>query len=579
MGSSHLKKILLVLFIVISCFVRLYNLDWGLPYPFHPDERNMVDAIVRLECPSVLKPAECWNPEFYAYGQAPLYVSALGIKVWHILRGQWAVPISFREAAISLRIQSVIYSLLTLWVLYGIMNRTLDKKLTSRGLLLWGGMLVLSIQPYVVQFAHFGTTEALLMLLYSSIVLVCLQLLEKVSWKNIVYVSLLIGLSVGIKVSSLVFAGLPGLVLCYQVFAHDKLTFPNSIRRLARYALAGILMTGCIAALTSPQNLIHWPDFMGSMHYEFGVGNGAFRVFYTRQFEETIPYLFQFLHVFPYSHGVLQLALFSGAFFLLPWRNARINVLRVAFLLYVLPAGMAYTKWARFMAPAMPLISVLAFLGISYGVQLIHTAKARVSFITGCVVLLIIPGLSYLTIYTTRDTRYAASEWMVKNISADQHVLLETGNVINLPIQDPEHPETTSGWDFTVTPFDFYSLDEDQLSRNVLDDELERADYIVIASRRVFANHTCLWPDDTHTLIDSFMPTSDLCLQKSHRYPVVNRFFRDLFNPEKYEIVQTFASPPRIILWDRVLAQFPDEKAEEAWTVFDHPTVRIYRKR
>src|SRR3989338_3250061 len=58
--------------IVIICvflfFSRLYNLGWGAPFYFHPDERNIAFSITQLRFPSQM------NPHFFAYGSFPLYV-------------------------------------------------------------------------------------------------------------------------------------------------------------------------------------------------------------------------------------------------------------------------------------------------------------------------------------------------------------------------------------------------------------------------------------------------------------------------------------------------------------------------
>ena len=91
----------IIWFIVIGILVysRFVNLGWGLPYPMHPDERNMVTAIQQLNCQSpivelnlptsmsgnwepvtswvkIIKPLDllnCFNPRFFAYGQFPVY--------------------------------------------------------------------------------------------------------------------------------------------------------------------------------------------------------------------------------------------------------------------------------------------------------------------------------------------------------------------------------------------------------------------------------------------------------------------------------------------------------------------------
>jgi hypothetical protein len=65
---------------------------------------------------------------------------------------------------------------------------------------------------------------------------------------------------------------------------------------------------------------------------------------------------------------------------------------------------------------------------------------------------------------------------------------------------------------------------------------------IIIPSRRVYKNHS------------------------KEKYPVLGRYYHDLFTGKLgFEKIAEFAT-------------LGDENAEETWTVFDHPTVRIYKR-
>ena len=55
---------------------------------------------------------------------------------------------------------------------------------------------------------------------------------------------------------------------------------------------------------------VNFSEFKSSMIYEIGVANGSIPVFYTRQFINSIPYIFQFQKIFPYTNGIPML-LFS----------------------------------------------------------------------------------------------------------------------------------------------------------------------------------------------------------------------------------------------------------------------------
>jgi uncharacterized membrane protein (UPF0127 family) len=74
---------------------------------------------------------------------------------------------------------------------------------------------------------------------------------------------------------------------------------------------------------------------------------------------------------------------------------------------------------------------------------------------------------------------------------------------------------------------------------------------------------------------------SDYVLRTTH-YALLNKYYSDLFSGDSgFELVKEFSSYPQLSF--KLLAfsfqfPFPDENAEETWTVFDHPVIRIYKR-
>ena len=126
-----IKWILLSFLLVVLIYTRFINLSWGLPYPMHPDERNMANAIQQLKCEipisnsqetNKFQISQCLNPNFFAYGQFPLYT---GFGIIHLMKffdGDLGTPISFEEAVLSLRIISALASILNVLILMKLVN-------------------------------------------------------------------------------------------------------------------------------------------------------------------------------------------------------------------------------------------------------------------------------------------------------------------------------------------------------------------------------------------------------------------------------------------------------------------------
>jgi hypothetical protein len=59
-----------------------------------------------------------------------------------------------------------------------------------------------------------------------------------------------------------------------------------------------------------------------------------------------------------------------------------------------------------------------------------------------------------------------------------------------------------------------------------------------------------------------------------NRFPITSRFYQALFSNELgLRKVKEFNSYPSLAGFE-----VDDEKAEETWSVFDHPVIRIYEK-
>ena len=124
-------------------------------------------------------------------------------------------------------------------------------------------------------------------------------------------------------------------------------------------------------------------------------------------------------------------------------------------------------------------------------------------------------------------------------------ILSEGGNVVDIPVENINS--------FKVTNFDFYSLEDGLKNNERLDGLISQADYILIPSRRVFAN-----------------------LSKGEEdYPQTNSYYQRLFSGElgfiKYKEFRTFSPLEELFLGS-------DLTSEETWTVFDRPTIRLYKR-
>lgn len=583
-----LRTLILTTLTLLLLYTRLVGIDWGLPYPFHPDERNMADVITRLQCDLRADPLNCFEPGFYAYGQLPLYIGYVLAQSINTAQGTPFEPISFSDAVLALRLQSVFWSVgagvLMLIIGARILKSRLRKSHLSQMVVLSAGLLFITFQTFFIEFAHFGTTESILMFLYLLIVLLTMRMYEKVSYSLVALIGFIVGISAGVKVSGAVYSLLPVSILGYMMLRSSADSLRDRVRKFARYVcilgLFGLL--GMFVA--SPHYFIHIDKFLDSMTYEINLSKESHRVFYTRQFDHTIPLLYQLATVFPFLIGMPSGILFLGVVMMFSWKNANMNIIRTAIILHLVPLIGVFVKWGRFMAPILPLLTILVFVGfvelsIRFKKHMFGQLILAVLFIS-----ILVRGSAYLAVYTHEDVRIEASRWMYRHLPPSSRVLTEFGNIMSIPIADDQTRTDYSSPDVIRSEINMYEIDSNSTEAQKAQDELASTDYVVIASRRVFANFTCIWPADSidgltqigHAPIGT---TRDRCEKKVAEFPLVSDFFYQLTDPNQFTLIKTFTSYPRLTLSGKTLVEFPDEHAEEALTVFDHPVVRIYQRK
>ncbi|WP_129632521.1 DUF2298 domain-containing protein [Candidatus Oscillochloris fontis] len=175
-------------------------------------------------------------------------------------------------------------------------------------------------------------------------------------------------------------------------------------------------------------------------------------------------------------------------------------------------------------------------------------------------VLLATLGWAYAfsRIYTQPHSRVIAARWLTDHAAPGSQVMAEIWDD-PLPLQT-----TNTGWGISLFGIESapYAEDEPQkytgfynnegFYQEGLLDHLDQADYITLTSNRVYAS------------------TARLRM----RYPALMNYYQSLFNGDLgFELVADITSYPTILG-----LKIPDQIAEEAFSVYDHPRVLIFKK-
>ncbi len=524
----------LVLILVFGTLLRLTNLNWDSYLAFHPDERNISWAVTRIHFFSQM------NPQFFAYGGLPIYLyRALGEIVARIT-GDTNWIFDWGHIAVIGRYISALLSSMSILLIF-----LVGKKIFSPAVGLLSAFL-LAFSPWAIREAHFATTETMLVFF--------LLLLLLISNKKPVLSGIILGLATAAKTTSVLFALIPltRLVLPLTFFSRP-LKKSQSIRQTILSIFLLTVIAGIIFFLFSPYTILDWQHFKKSMDYESGVALGRFPVPYTLQFLKTIPYIYQ-LHTMLWQAGPIAIigtiGLLLLAFTTIKRKNHTFAIFLIFPLIYFLWQGNWFTKFARYNVPLLPFLTIsAAWLMINIFKKI---SKKRFYWIIGLFAYWIIGlfhlwwGVANWTIYLRPQTRVEASKWMIRNIPSTAIIYTEHWND-GLPVFLPDDPVIS----FQRELLNVYDPDtENKIA--TLTNQLEKGDFIILSTRRIWG-----------TIPDM-----------SDRYPYTSQLYKDLLNgTSDYKEVARFTSYPSLFG-----ITINDDPAEESIQVFDHPTVRIFKK-
>jgi 4-amino-4-deoxy-L-arabinose transferase-like glycosyltransferase len=529
---KHKLLIILLTLILIGGFFRAYDLNWGAPYYFHPDERNIASSVTQIVYPSQ------FNPHFFAYGSLPIYTIYFTGLFVHFFQPTYSNMLTFAEAIIISRLYSTLFSILLIPLIFLIGKELKD---STTGII---AAFLTTFSLGLIQFAHFGTFEMWLTFWMTVLFYACLRYYKTASKTWVITIGVVFGILCAVKISSVALFPLALLTLLLDLGSHHK---RSTLHKLINLIIAGILACGTYL-LTNPFALLDFDSFLGSMRYESGVATGALPVFYTGEFVNTIPILYPLISIYPFIINPLITLLFVPAFcyaifFVYKTKNIAILLLIIIFLLLFFSQAFLYVQWTRYYAPTVPFILLTIALSCSSLLQSKHKRIAAVGIGSLFLYTTLHATAFIITTYVEEDTRLQAVAFAKKHIGPDERIVSEVYDLGILPFNE--------NFD-SITLYDFYSLD-DPLAPHT--PALPNASYILSPSQRIVK----------------------VRLQNPDIYPQGNAFYQSLIvgNIGYNKIYQTPCS-----IWCKILYfNNPMYAFEGTASVFDRPIVTIFQKR
>ncbi len=584
----------LAIVLAVAAYFRWTGLAWDSGYLFHPDERQILLVVSNLHFPDnpleLFSPGSSLNPKFFAYGSFPIYFlrALTPFALSTEIVGPWADDQLARIALFG-RALSGLFDLGTIVMTYALGRRIYDARV---GLI---AAACVAVTVLHIQLSHFYAVDTLLTFFIVATLYCAFRVAQEPTPEKFVtrflpknglrifLCGLCFGLALATKITalSLVF---PILYACYHSTNAPTLKFSRArLIEIWRVIRRPFLQISSIAFLvfivTQPYALIDWYAFGRDVIREAFVARGWLDYPYTRQYADTLPFIYQVTQGAIWGMG-LPLGIFAwggGVVFIAQWwktREWRDPFLLSFALIYFITISLQYTKYLRYLLPLLPILYIMAACAFT---RLFSTRRVvRAILVLSVLVFSFLYALAFVQIYNREHPWLTASRWIYENVPVGKTLLIEEwDDALPTLIRFPNHERRAS--DYAQIQFPMYEADNDA-KRAQLANALARADVVIVASQRAYGSLGKL-------------PT---------RYPLTNLYYEKLFNGDLgFAAAMTARNDPEIFgvtIQDNPFARLTFDasrlrilfapantvwnlgSADESFSVYDHPQPIVFEK-
>jgi YYY domain-containing protein len=558
--------------LLLAAAVRFYGIDWDQGQHLHPDERFLFMVAAAIDWPQGFgeyldEAASPLNPRnagfrFYPYGLLPLTL----LKTASSLTGieQYA------DVRFAGRGLSALFDVLTVWLIYQL-GWTLyrDRRMALLAALFYATTVT------AIQHAHFFVVDPFANCLLTAALLFLAKHQTSQRLRHCVIAGAFFGLAAACKISAVTL-----VVVAFPVFlvtslrtgdakaSSRALRLESGFFRFAGFCLAALVVFRLAEPgafrFTSLVSFFPSERWLENLQQSLRLASGEIDVPPGAQWVGRIPLWFPWVNMTVWGSGVLLgLAGWAG------WAIAGAKLVRNRAWSHLIPvlwtAAVFFqhgTNWVMTMRYFLPIYGSLAILAAWLLIRWIdrtsrddfpgwHSVLKWRSLAIGATATVAVTGLlwtaAFSRIYSRPHSRVAASEWIYDNIPKGKAIANEHwDDPLPLPLGRTPYPNMYNG-----VQMQWYESDSPQKLDSAIE-WLDEADYIVLSSDRLAASIPRL----------------------PARYPMTARYYQALFDGSLgFEEIAHFESEPELLG-----VTFSSRGAEEAFSVYDHPRVRIFQR-
>ncbi len=449
------------------------------------------------------------------------------------------------------RFLSGLFDIVTVWLVYGIARRLGGR---SAGLV---AAALLAFCPLAIQLSHFWTVDSFLTTFVAATLLGCIRIARgRSSWKSLAATGVALGLATACKITALALLAPLGVAILVDAMESAR-AGPGRLRKAVLRIVLGFGAAAAVALgtirVTLPYVFLGWRldpryirDIKGLMALSSSVAG----------FPPALQWAGRTI-LFPIENFALwgaapffALAAAGGAiaFGIRGWRRERRAALPLlAYIAFVWAYhGLTLAKSIRYFYPSYAPLAVLAGLWLVELAERRHESRFVRALPAIVVSGTVLAGVAFASIYRHPVTRHTASEWIYQHLPPGTRIAGETWDD-GLPFPAPNYDSGA----YAGPALELWGPDNADKIETILGN-FRACDAIMVTSNRVYGTVTRI-------------PTV---------YPMTTAYYRALFDGRLgFERVADFTSYPSL-----GPLHIPDDRSEEAFTVYDHPRVLLFRK-
>lgn len=535
----------LIAILLFALFLRTIGLNWDANAHLHPDERFLTMVGNQMKLPNIkdyFNPIiSTFNPRnigfpFFVYGTLPLFLN----KILSVVLNND----NYNNFTLQGRFISALFDTLTILYIFKI-ALLFEKKFNFSLSIKYFASFFYAVAVLPIQLSHFFTVDTFLNFFSFASFFHAILFYEENRKTDIVYSALFFSAAFASKISA-VFV-LP-LILFFILTA-----FRNPLKSFSNFTFF-LLVFYFSSRIINPY-FYESSNFLNPSINRHFIENIQTLRSYSNP-DVWFPPIVQWTHKIPIIFSLFNLAIFGlgipyfiltifGIYRIIKINKFLLNLIILWTVVFFLYQTSQLTQTMRY------LIFLYPFLALFAGIGFHHATKKLSISISVCIILVVLVWPTFsLSIYISQNSRVKASEWIYENLPNKSNLL---GEHWDDPL--PLSISSSHSKQFKINLLPVFDPDT-QEKWNKINHLLNSSDYLILSSNRGWGS----------------IPTVP------EKYPLISKFYKDLFDGKvRYKKIKEFTSYPSL-KYLGIPIEFPDDFAEEAFTVYDHPKVIIFKK-